>query len=104
MPVDGRIDGQFVGHEHLNVISFINFNQRARLLAIDKIDVATDTVWALSVESSPTRLMYDSPGALFPRWTVKLYVLKAALESETFRRIHIATTDRYQIDILISVW
>lgn len=54
MPMNGRINGQLVVHEDLNVISFVNFNQRARLLAIDKIDVATNAVWALSVEMSQT--------------------------------------------------
>jgi hypothetical protein len=52
MPMNGRIDGQLVVHEDLNVISFVNFNQRARLLAINKIDVATNAVCALSVETS----------------------------------------------------
>lgn len=54
MPVDGRIDGQSVGHEDVNVISFINFDQRTRLLAINKVDVATNAVWTLSVETSLT--------------------------------------------------
>ena len=52
MPADGRIDSQLVGHQHLNVITFINFNQRARLLAIDKIDLSIDAVCVLLVESS----------------------------------------------------
>lgn len=44
MPMNGRFDGQFVSHEYFNVISFVNFNQRARLLIIDEIDFATDAV------------------------------------------------------------
>lgn len=54
MPMDGRIDGQSVGHENLNVISSVNFDQRPRLLAINKVDVATNAVWAFSVETSQT--------------------------------------------------
>jgi len=46
VPMNGRIDGQFVGHEYLNVISFIHFNQGAGLLTIDEVDIATDTVWS----------------------------------------------------------
>ncbi len=44
MPMNGRIDRQVVGDEYFNVISFININQRAGLLAIDKIDLAAETV------------------------------------------------------------
>lgn len=47
MPMNGRFDGQFVSHEYFNVISFVNFNQRARLLTIDEIDFATDAVWII---------------------------------------------------------
>jgi len=35
MPMNGRIDRQFVGHEYLNVVPFINFDQRAGLLVIN---------------------------------------------------------------------
>lgn len=44
MPMNGRFDGQFVSYEYFNVISFVNFNQRARLLTIDEVDFATDAV------------------------------------------------------------
>ncbi len=49
-------------------------------------------------------MVFDLPGALLPRWTVKLYVLTAALDWETFRRKHIAMTDRYNMNILIAVF
>ncbi len=32
MPMNGRIDRQFVGDEYFNFISFININQRALLV------------------------------------------------------------------------
>lgn len=48
MPMNRRINGQLVCHEYFNVISFVHINQRTGLLAIDQIDVATDTVWSRS--------------------------------------------------------
>lgn len=47
-------------------------------------------------------MVLDLPGALLPRWTVKLYALTAASDCETFRKKHIAKTDRYNMDILIA--
>ena len=92
--MNGRINGQLVVHEDLNVISFINFDERAGLLAIDKVHVASNTVWALSVEHLGQNQVSDLPGAFCPRWIVKLYVLVAALDRETFRRIHVARLDK----------
>ena len=46
---------------------------------------------------------FDLPGALWPRWTVKLYALTAALDWETFRRKQKAMADRCNMDILIAV-
>jgi len=54
MPMNSRINRQFVSYEYFNVISFININQRAGLLAIDKIDLATDTVWSTSIRFHKT--------------------------------------------------
>jgi len=107
MPVNGRIDGQSVGHEYFNFISFINFNQRARLLTVDEVDIATDTVWSLSVERYRTRSertgCFDLPGALTPRWTVKSYVLRAALDCQTFKSKNTTRTDIIDTNILLRI-
>lgn len=44
MPMNRGVHGQLILHKDLELVSLINFNQGRRLLAIDKVNFAGNTI------------------------------------------------------------
>jgi len=44
--MDRAFNGQSILNEHFQLISLVNFDQWAGLLAIDEVHLARDTVWS----------------------------------------------------------
>jgi hypothetical protein len=66
MPMDRAFNWQLVDDKHFEFISLINFDQRAWLLVIDEIHLASKTVYILISHGVAGGLVKDSPGALDP--------------------------------------
>ena len=80
VPVNRSFHRQVILHEDLKVVSFVNFDQGARLLAVDKVDISGKTIYRFSAflthypEDSCVNKQSNAhiPGALVPLWRVKL--------------------------------
>ena len=84
--MDGVFNWQLILDEHFELIPLINFNQRARLLAINKIDLPSKTVYIMISKCDARYLLNDFPGALNPLWIVKSYVRSAAFDGPVHTR------------------
>ena len=51
MPVDRSFHRQLILHKHLEIVPFVSLNQRARLLAVDKVHLPTEAVYDLLAKS-----------------------------------------------------
>ena len=94
VPMDRAFNGQSILNEHFQLISLVNFDQWAGLLAIDEVHLARDTVYKQSVRCIATHHAKVLPGALVPLWIVKLYVRRAALDDPAHSRITAARAVR----------
>lgn len=47
MPMNCGVHGQLVLHKDLELVPLIDFDQRRRLLAIDKVDFSSNTIYVL---------------------------------------------------------
>jgi len=82
MPVKCHIDREIISDKDFQVITLIYLNQRSRILTIDEIDLAIDTIFETVSFDHPNDGGYlirrisaigDSiPGALDALWMVKL--------------------------------
>lgn len=77
MPMYGSFDRQLIVDKYFKIVSFVGFNQRPRLLAVDEIHFTSDAVCGSSVCTSSKSagratkcvLIWSSdcvPGALDP--------------------------------------
>lgn len=52
MPVKGGFDTQVIVDENLDIVSFIHVNQRPRLLAIDEVHFALESIYVVVSNTS----------------------------------------------------
>lgn len=93
VPMDRAFNGQIILDEHFQLISLVNFDQWAGLLAIDEVHLARDAVYKQSVRVAAHHATV-LPGALVPLWMVKLYVRRAALDDHAHSRMTAARAVR----------
>jgi len=46
MPVDSSFNVQVVPHKHFQIVSFLDFDERARLLTVDKVYLTRESICA----------------------------------------------------------
>jgi hypothetical protein len=72
MPVYSGFDREIVRHKNLEGVVLVGFNERARMLAVDQINRAGESICkAVNHGHQPFGYVYE-PGAASPSWTVKL--------------------------------